>query len=213
MPNVIHAYYEIKRFPVAPVADIEEAARTCYKSEDLIKLGSGETLVRNLIEKGHWPMIEFAGDLWVKIYSNRGFTHEQVRHRLASYAQESTRYCNYGKEKFGRKITVCDPADVIAMKTQDPEKRARWRLKMLNAWAQSEENYLDLVDDGCPAELAREVLTIGTKAEINVKANCLEFRHIFKLRASKRAHPRMREVMVPLLAEAKKLVPVVFEDL
>jgi hypothetical protein len=96
MPEVIKASYEIVDYPKNAIARIEVAARTCYKSEDLITLGSGEPLVRGLVKKGHWPMIEFGGVLWVKFLSNRGFTHELVRHRLASYAQESTRYCVAG---------------------------------------------------------------------------------------------------------------------
>jgi thymidylate synthase (FAD) len=213
MPNIIKASYTIMRLPADPIGDIERAARTCYQSADLIALGTGEKLVRGLVEKGHWPVIEFGGCIWAQFGSNRGFTHEAVRHRLISAAQESTRYCNYLKEKFGSQITVCDPEDVIALKISDPEKRARYRLKMIASWTRAEAEYMDLVADGCPAELAREVLPIGLKSELNINANLVEWRHIFKLRTSKRAHPRMREVMIPLLAEVKQKVPIIFDDL
>lgn len=213
MSNVIQAHYEVLECPEDVLERIERAARTCYKSEDRITMGSAVKLVRSLLTREHMAMIEFGGDIAVRFVSNRGFTHEMVRHRLCSFAQESTRYCNYGKGKFDREITVCDPTEMLMMRVEDASARARWKLKLLDSWARTEQDYLDLVDDGCPAELAREVLPIGTKAEIVVRANVREWRHVFSQRASHLAHPRMRELMIPLLNDLKRLVPVVFDDI
>lgn len=217
MTQVVTPSYEILEYPRDVLQRIERAARTCYKSEEKITEGSAEKLVRNLLKRGHMAMIEFGGEATVRFVSNRGFTHELVRHRLASFAQESTRYCNYAKSKFGSEITVCDPTEALALRVTEGDdriaKRARWKLKMLNSWARAEEDYLDLTADGCPAELAREVLPIGVKAEIVIEANVREWRHIFSQRASHLAHPRMRELMLPLLAEFTELVPVIFDDL
>jgi len=212
MTQVTTPRYVILDYPRDVLARIERAARTCYKSEDKITQGSAEKLVRNLLKRGHMAMIEFGGEATVRFVSNRGFTHEMVRHRLCSFAQESTRYCNYGKGKFGSEITVCDPAEALFMREPDLDKRARWRLWMLESWAQAEEDYLRLVEDGCPAELAREVLPIGTKAEIVVSANVREWSHIFSQRAHHLAHPRMRELMYPLVVEFDEKMPVIFED-
>lgn len=213
MTQVTTPRYVILDYPRDVLTRIERAARTCYKSEDKITQGSAEKLVRSLLKRGHMAMIEFGGEATVKFVSNRGFTHEMVRHRLCSFAQESTRYCNYGKGKFGNEVTVCDPTEALFMREPDLEKRARWKLKMLNSWARAEQDYLDLVNDGCPAELSREVLPIGVKAEIVVSANVREWRHVFTQRASHLAHPRMRELMVPLIHDFAERMPVIFDDL
>lgn len=217
MTQVVSPSYEILEYPVDILQRIERAARTCYKSEDKITEGSAEKLVRSLIKRGHMAMIEFGGRVTVRFVSNRGFTHELVRHRPASFAQESTRYCSYNKGKFGSAITVCDPSEVLALRVTKGEdrlaKQAQWKLKMLESWARAEKDYLDLTADGCPAELAREVLPVGVKAEIVIETNVREWRHILSQRASHLAHPRMRELMIPLLVEFTELMPVVFDDL
>lgn len=205
--------YLILGYPANVLERIEKAARTCYKSEDKITEDSAEKLVRSLLKRGHMAMIEFGGVATVKFVSNRGFTHEMVRHRLCSFAQESTRYCNYGKGKFRGRITVCNPDEALFMREPDAEKRARWRAKLLASWTKAEVGYLELVEDGCPAEIAREVLPIGTKAEIVVSANVREWRHIFEQRSSHLAHPRMRELMIPLLMDFAERMPVIFDDL
>lgn len=212
--KIIQASFEILQFPEKPLEAIEAAARTCYKSEDKIEPGSAERLVRHLIERGHEAMVEFGGFAAVKIISDRGVSHELVRHRIASFAQESTRYCNYSKGKFGNELTVIDPLSALLEKTSgDTEKAETARNVMLAAWVAAEECYLALVDVGVPAEIARGVLPQSLKAEIVVGANLREWRHIFKLRTSKRAHPQMREVMVPLLAEFKQRAPIIFDDI
>jgi thymidylate synthase (FAD) len=201
---LVNPSYEILECPRDVLTRIERAARTCYKSEDRITQGSAEALVKRLVKSGHWPMIEFGGDIVVRFVSNRGFTHELVRHRLASYAQESTRYCNYSKGKFGGDITCVVPPTGLNDEQEELYTEALHR---------AGRNYMMLIEHDVPAQLAREVLPIGLKAEINIKANLVEWRHIFRMRCSKRAHPRMQELMIPLLKDVHDRIPIIFDDL
>lgn len=205
--------YEIISCPDNALEMIEKTARTCYKSED--KIGDREKtemFVRKLLESGHLPMIEFGGDLHVKFISNRGFTHELVRHRLASYAQESTRYCNYSKGKFGGEISNI-PGENMVQEFNNYKAYEMYLLGLDACFRFCEEWYLKLINSGVPPQLAREVLNIGVKAEIHIKANFTEWRHIFKMRTSNRAHPRMHELMIPLLFDVQKRVPYIFDDI
>jgi thymidylate synthase (FAD) len=185
------------------VKDIERAARLCYKSELSITDTSYVTIVRSLIARKHDAMLEF-GDISVLLSVNRGVTHELVRHRMASFAQESTRYCNYGKGKFGNEITVIGNRFLATA-----EQVLEWETAMCDA----EKHYLRLLDLGCSPQIARDVLPNATKADIIIKANVREWRHIFNLRISSQAHPQMREIMDALLSKIKELVPVVFDDI
>lgn len=140
----------------------------------------------------------------VLFVSNRGFTHELVRHRVASYVQSSTRYCNYSKDKFGNEITVI-------------ERKAEDICDDLDSWMDSlragEKAYLDMVNKGARPEFARDVLSQATMAEIAATANLSEWRHIFRLRCSPRAHPDMRGLMIPLRDELRRRIPIVFDEL
>lgn len=188
---------------------IEKIARTCYKSEDKIAPGTAERMIHNLISNRHEAMIEFF-DITVKFTHNRGFSHELVRHRLCSFAQESTRYCNYVDDKFGNELTMIRPYWASS-------------IKAMNIWIhrmeELEDTYFDLLEtlkeDGIQpqAQAARGVLPNDLKTEINIKANLREWRAIFKLRCAPDAHPDMRRVMLPLLRELQEEIPVVFDDI
>jgi len=164
------------------------------------------TLLRKLLSRDppHVSVIEHAF-LTVKIICDRGVTHELVRHRLASYTQESTRYCNYTKEKFGGEVTFIRPF----FWNEDTARYKIW----LEAMANTENAYLSLIEKGASAQEARSVLPNSLKTEIVVTANLREWRHIFKMRCDKAAHPQMREVMRPLWRELSKLLPLVFDGL
>jgi len=207
--NIIKPSYEILEYPKDCLRRIERAARTCYKSEDKTCDGSAKRIVENLIRRRHLAMVEFGGDMVVKFVSNRGFSHELVRHRMASFAQESTRYCNYSKKKFTKNVTYIDTSDVM----DSCACAEGFGLTIADLFELAEAAYLFLVNNGCPAEIAREVLPIGTKAEIVIKANIREWRHVFELRTSRKSHPRMRELMIPLLKESASLMPIVFDDI
>jgi len=183
---------------------IERIGRTCYKSEDRITENSAASFVKMLIDRGHEAMIEHV-HISVRIICDRGVTHEIVRHRLASYAQESTRYCNYSKDKYGSEITVIEPN----FWQDKPECKEIWEQAMKNA----EEAYMKLISLGASPQEARSVLPNSLKTEIVVTMNLREWRHFFKLRTDKSAHPQIREIAVPLLKAFKEKIPVVFDDL
>lgn len=198
--KVIKQSYEILNSPEDALRMIELAGRTCYKSEDKIIDGSAEKFVKMLVDRKHTAMVEF-GDLIVKFITNRGVTHELVRHRLCSFAQESTRYVNYG----GKEMEFIEP---VWDETSDACHL--WH----DAMKWSEISYTDLVNNfGWRPEQAREILPNSLKTEIVVKANFTEWRHILKLRTANAAHPQMRELMRPLLKELQDRIPVVFGDI
>lgn len=186
---------------------IEAAGRVCYKSEDAIKGGSAERFVANVIKRGHESVIEHVS-LSVKFIVDRGVSHEIVRHRIASYSQESTRYCNYSQDKFGRELTFIRPCFWV----EGGRAYEIWKAAMEAA----ERDYIRLTDKlecGATPEQARAILPNSLKTEIVVTMNLREMRHFLRLRTDKAAHPQMREVTVPLLAELKSRIPVVFDDL
>lgn len=196
-PEVVRAIYR----------HIEKAARVCYKSETSMTDESSEKIIKNLILHGHEAMLEHAY-LTVKFIVDRGVSHELVRHRLASFAQESTRYCNYSKDKFGNEITFIKPTYI---KEESPSYRY-WRHTMRRC----ETTYFAMLNDGLKPEEARCVLPNSLKTEVVVTANMREWRHILKLRAAGttgKPHPQMLEVMVPLLNELRLKLPVLFGDI
>jgi len=185
--------------------EIEKIARTCYKSEDKITDLSAQDLICQLLKRGHEAMLEFGPSITVKFICNRGFTHELVRHRIASFAQESTRYCNYSKDKHGSEITVIEPSSLDPMS----HNYLVWK----DAMESSEKAYMHLIECQVPPQIARGVLPIDVKTEINIKANLREWRHIFKLRTSAAAHPSMHQLMRPLLKQLQTNIPIIFDDI
>jgi len=182
---------------------IELAARTCYKSEENITKTSHVKLIQKLIEMGHHAMLEHASAS-IKFICDRGVTHELVRHRLCSYAQESTRYCNYGKDKFGAEISIIKPPGL-----NGEHQYACW----VEACKCAEKNYLHLLASGCPPQIARSVLPTCLKTEIVCTANLREWRHIFSLRLSAKAHPQIKEIMQIALDLLKVACPNIFVDI
>ena len=183
---------------------IELAGRTAYKSEDKITPDSAKDFVKMIRGRGHLSVFEHQF-VTVRVICDRGVSHEIVRHRLAAYTQESTRYCNYTKGKFGRELTVIEPC----FWTQDDDKYQVWKRTI----EQIEAGYNKLIELGATPQEARTVLPNSLKTEIVMTMNLREWRHFFTLRTSKAAHPQMREVAIPLLKEFQKLIPVVFDDL
>ena len=190
---------------------IERIGRVCYKSEDKIEDGSAEKFIRGIIRRGHESVIEHES-LTVKFICDRGVTHEIVRHRIASYSQESTRYCNYGKEKFGSQITCIDLATGFQYDLDSETDRKKydvWRRAMENA----EASYFQMIELGATPQEARSVLPNSLKTELVVTMNLREWRHFFRLRADAAAHPQCREVAQMLLERFAKDYPVFFADL
>ena len=185
---------------------LEMAGRTCYKSEDKITEESASKFVKVLIKSGHEAMIEHYS-LTMKIICDRGVTHEIVRHRVASYAQESTRYCNYSQDKFGNEITVIEP--YFFANNDDDSNYYYWKESC--EWA--EEYYFKLLKNGATPQEARSVLPNSLKTEIVVTMNMRELRHFLRLRTAKVAHPQIREIAIPLLNELQEKLPEIFGDI
>jgi len=184
--------------------NIERCGRTCYKSENLITDCSAEVFVANILKRGHESVIEHE-KISVRIICDRGVTHEIVRHRIASYSQESTRYCNYQKDKFGNELTFIKPI----FWEENSEEYTVWRTMMKVI----EENYMRLIDMGASPQEARSILPNSLKTEIVVTMNLREWRHFFRLRTDKVAHPQMQEIARVMLIEFKKRIPIIFDDI
>lgn len=183
---------------------IESVARTCYKSEDCITEDSAPKMVRGLVKNNHMAMIEHA-HVSVKFICDRGVSHEIVRHRIASYAQESTRYCNYNRSKFGGEITVIEP---FFFKEGTPEYLAWY-----TACKTAEDQYLELIKMGRSPQEARSVLPNSLKTEIVVTMNLREWIHFFELRAvgtTGSPHPQMKESAFPVLKAFAEAMPTIF---
>ena len=179
---------------------IELAGRVAYKSEDKITEGSAETFIRAIRQRGHESVLEHF-NITVRFITDRGVTHEIVRHRLVSYTQESTRYCNYYK----RGMQIIQPVfwDDSSVEYQ------YWT----DAMIATEDDYNKLIELGASPQEARTVLPNSLKTEIVCTANIREWRHILKLRTDKAAHPQMQALMIPLLAVFKAELPALFEDI
>lgn len=214
--KIIKPSYEIltpiSKGGIKELQHIEKIGRVCYKSEDRITEDgeSAKKFVKMLINNGHEAMIEHSS-LSVKFVVDRGVSHELVRHRIASFAQESTRYCNYSKDKFGNEITVILPCffDTGMGILSNSLVYQEWKSSC--EWA--EEHYFNLLKMGATPQQARTVLPNSLKTEIIITANYREWRNFFKLRTAEAAHPQMREITIPLLKELKSLIPIIFDDI
>lgn len=183
---------------------LEACGRVCYKSEDKTGDGSAEKFLAGIIKRGHEAVLEHFS-FTVKFIVDRGVSHEIVRHRMASYCQESTRYCNYAKDKFGSEITVIKPCYL--------ERGSLQYVLWEDACDDAEHAYFELLSLGCTPQEARAVLPNSLKTEVVMTANIREWRHFLKLRCSKAAHPQIREVAIQLLHKLQALVPGLFDDI
>lgn len=183
---------------------IERAGRTCYKSEDRITGDSAVGFVRRILNSGHHSVIEHTS-VTVKLVCDRGVSHELVRHRLASYSQESTRYANYSAERFGKEITVVKPP----FWPEDSPAYDVWCEAMRGA----ETHYMRLIEMGAKPEEARGVLPNSLKTEMVMTCNLREWRHVFSLRCTRQAQPQIRTMMLSLLEAFHQKIPVLFDDL
>jgi len=232
--RIINASYEIldeiNREDI--LKRIEKVSRTCYKSEDKTTDESASKLVSTLVKNGHEAMIEHIS-ISVKFICDRGISHELVRHRLASYAQESSRYCNYSKDKFNNEITFILPCWInkynikvgkykFTLKDNgityynnyftsiNEESWHDLEILWIRHMLWSEKTYINMINRGWTPQEARSVLPNSLKTEIVMTANLREWKHFFKLRTAMVAHPQMRELTIPLLTEFKQALPEIF---
>ena len=190
---------------------IEKIGRGCYKSEDRITQDSAEKFIANILKRGHESVIEHES-VTVKVICDRGVTHEIVRHRVASYSQESTRYCNYSKDKFQNQISVIDLSTGFSYDLDDladSRKYQIWR----DAMEASERYYFQMLEAGASPQEARSVLPNSLKTELVMTMNLREWRHFFRLRIDGGAHPQMRELAMLILEVFKEKLPVFYQDI
>jgi len=202
---------------------LEQAGRTCWKSEEKIGPGTDEKFVKMIMELGHDAVIEF-GWMAYRAICNRGITHEIVRHRLFSYVQESTRWCNYKHKgityilapwwpQYGEGEYIVDGGtrpEVQIIGVMIPTN-STFR-NHLNALQVCEKQYYEEIDKGFAPQQAREVLNIALKTEICIAGNIREWRHFFKMRCSPKAHPQMQEIAYMILEDAQRRFPIVFDE-
>jgi thymidylate synthase (FAD) len=195
----------------AIIQKIERACRTCYRSEDKIEEGSAERLIRSCIKRGHHSILEH-GSVTFRIVCDRGVSHEIVRHRLASYSQESTRYCNYSHEKFGNELTFIYPSWVPETRNEQ-STNVKWLL-MQEACDYIEKKYFGMLTHGAKPEEARAILPNCLRTELVMTMNIRELRHFLKLRLSKAAHPDIRVIAAQMLEILKVIgLGIFFEDI
>jgi len=183
---------------------IELCGRVCYKSENAITEESAQKFIRNIIKNGHESVLEHE-KITVRIICDRGVSHEIVRHRNASYSQESTRYCNYSNAKFDGELSFIKPC----FWEEEDSNFTAWK----NVMQECEKTYLKMTENGATAQEAKSILPNSLKTEIVVTMNLREWRHFFRLRTADKAHPQMREITIPLLKQLQKQIPVIFDDI
>ncbi|AIF53522.1 FAD-dependent thymidylate synthase [Pelosinus sp. UFO1] len=202
------AYIESDVIGEQLLKSIERYGRVCYKSEDKITDISAQNFAKSIMKMGHESVIEHCS-VTVRVICDRGVSHEIVRHRIASYSQESTRYCNYSNEKFGNELVFIKPCFWTGNSAEDAEMYRIWEASLKEV----ETNYLSLISLGATPQEARTVLPNSLKTEIVMTMNLREWRHFLKLRTDIKAHPQMREVANIILREFKERIPVIFDDI
>lgn len=197
---------------------LEKCGRTCYKSEDKITPESAKIFLKKIIDSEHHSVIEHF-NISVRIITDRGVTHELVRHRIAAHSQESTRYCRYNKEKFGNELTVILPVwfydyYTLGYPHKHPESNIeKGYLEWYTACKNSEKSYFGLLNLGQSSQQARSVLSNSLKTEIITTMNLRSWRNFFQQRCSIKAHPQMRDLALSMLIEFKKRFPIIFDDI
>lgn len=184
--------------------NLELAAKQCYRSQDNIKEESYDKFLRGCISRGHESVIEHE-KITIRMCCDIGVYKDLTRHRLASFSIESTRYCNYSKDKFDNNITFVYPCNI----EEGTPEYGLWQ----NAMVEIEQNYNAMAEIGCKPDQLRLLLPHSTAAEVVMTANIREWRHILKLRADSHAHPAIQQLMIPLLLYFKQEMPALFDDI
>ena len=202
--KIVNPYIEVEKIDgIDIMKKIEKACRTCYRSEGSITEDSYKKLLKNCITRGHESVLEHE-KITVRMYADIGVYKDLTRHRIASFSIESTRYCNYGKDKFDNEIKFIEPCNI--------DKK-----ELFNEWysacTEIEQRYLKMAELGATPDQMRMILPHSTAAEVVMTANIREWRHILSLRASKMTHPSVQQLMIPLLLYFKRCMPELFEDI
>lgn len=184
--------------------NLERACRTCYRSEGKITEESYKTLLKNCINRGHESILEHE-KVTIRMVCDIGVYKDLTRHRIASFSIESTRYCNYGKDKFDNEIKFIKPVNM----EEGTELYNRW----YSTCKTIEENYIEMSKLEATPDQLRMLLPHSTAAEVTMTANIREWKHIFSLRCTKHTHPAVEQLMIPLLLKFKKEMPEIFGNI
>ena len=190
--------------PIKILKRIERACRTCYRSEDLITEDSYKNLIKNCLTRGHESILEHE-KVSVRMICDVGAYKDLTRHRIASFSIESTRYCNYGKDKFDNQIKILKPVHI----EEGSEIYEVWKKSM----EEMEKYYMEMAALDAKPDQLRMLLPHSTAAEVNMTANIREWRHVLSLRAAKHTHPSIRSITIPILLKFKEDMPQLFGDI
>lgn len=202
--QIVDPYIQVEKVDGLKIMkNIERACRTCYRSEGKISEESYKTLLNNCITRGHESVLEHE-KITIRMFCDIGVYKDLTRHRIASFSIESTRYCNYGKDKFNNEIKFIKPCNM----EEGTELYTKWE----NTCKEIEKNYIEMSKLGALPDQLRMILPHSTAAEVTMTANIREWKHILNLRASSHTHPSIRQLMIPLLLHFKEIMPEIFED-
>lgn len=205
--NIVEPYARLMDLPdresgIKLLRKIEWCARISHRAEDAQTPDSWDRFVRAVVlDHGDWSVVEHASAT-VDMLVDRGITHEVVRHRLFSFTQESTRFVNYEK-----KMPASFVLPLTLANTGVNEENWRTAIECV------ETGYKMLIAGGCAPQIARSVFPNALASRLIITGNLRNWRHFFIMRTTKEAHPQMREVAIPLLAEFKEKIPILFDDI
>lgn len=203
--KIINPKIEVEQYnPVKIMKNLERACRTCYRSEGLITDDSYKKLLKNCINRGHESILEHE-KITVRMVCDIGVYKDLTRHRFGSFSIESTRYCNYGKDKFDNEIKFIKPCNI----EEGTDEYTEWQWCL----SQIEESYMKMTALGCTPDQMRMILPHSTAAEVCMTANIREWRHILDLRTKKMTHPAIRQILIPLLLKFKADMPELFNEI
>ena len=195
---LIQPKIEVENYnPIQIMKNIERACRTCYRSENFITEESYKKLLKNCINRGHESVLEHE-KITVRMTCDIGVYKDLTRHRFGSFSIESTRYCNYSKDKFDNNIKFIEP-----IYFDDGDKGQLWADTMMEI----ESQYMKMATAGCTPDEMRMILPHSTAAEVTMTANIREWRHILDLRTKKMTHPAIRQLLIPLLLKFQEDMP------
>lgn len=218
--NIIKPKVEVEPFDgVKIMKNIERACRTCYRSEGNITEDSYKKLITNCINRGHESVLEHE-KITIRLTCDIGVYKDLTRHRIASFSIESTRYCNYGKDKFDNELKFIEPVfytDTWKDRNYEGSAMSKEELKSFfwyKIMSDIESAYMNMNNlCECTPDEMRMILPHSTAAEVTMTANIREWKHILELRCSKGAHPAVQQVMIPLLLYFKEQMPEIFNNI
>lgn len=205
--EIIEPKVEVENYDgIKIMKNIERACRTCYRSEGMITEDSYKKLLNNCINRGHESVLEHE-KITVRFTCSINSYKDLTRHRAGTaFSIESTRYCNYSKDKFDNQINFIKPCNI----KEGTSRYDIWEECMQKI----EECYNNMAEiEGTTVDQLRMLLPHSTAAELYMTANIREWRHILSLRADKHAHPSVQQVMIPLLLFLQEKMPELFNDI